>query len=74
MRTVLTALLAAALMGLGATSLSAQGFYGYGGYTYGWGAQYGYNFTPACPIGYHYSCWVDAYGYKRCGCLLNDRW
>lgn len=48
-----------------------QGNY-YGGYTYGWGWGYGYNFIPACPSGYHYSCWFDVYGYRRCGCLVNQ--
>jgi len=52
----------------------ALGYYGYGGYTYGWGAQYGYNFIPACPTNYYYSCWPDPYGYRHCGCLLNARW
>ena len=51
----------------------AQGNY-YGGYTNGWGWGWGYNYIPACPVNYHYSCWVDAYGYRRCGCLPYRRW
>ena len=82
MRAVFTTLVVAACIGLGAdlgatTTASAQpalGFYGYGGYTYGWGGQYGYNFIPACPTGYHYACWHDPYGYNRCGCLVSERW
>jgi hypothetical protein len=79
MRRVLTTLLVAAGVGLGATSTApaqqpSLGFYGYGGYTYGWGGQPSYNFVPACPTFYHYSCWVDPYGYKRCGCLRSERW
>ena len=74
MRAVPIVLLVAAFIGLSATSLSAQGYYGYGGYTYGWGAQYGNNFIPACPTGYHYACWHDPYGYQRCGCLVSERW
>ena len=34
----------------------------YGSYTTGWGWRYGFNFTPACPAHYHYSCWPDPYG------------
>jgi hypothetical protein len=83
MRKVLKALVVAAGIGLGATSASfaqqsppqpSLGFYGYGGYTYGWGGQYGYNFIPACPTAYHYTCWVDPYGYKRCGCIVGPGW
>jgi hypothetical protein len=44
----------------------------YGSYTTGWGWGYGFNFTPACPANYHYSCWPDPYGYRHCGCLLNN--
>jgi hypothetical protein len=44
----------------------------YGSYTTGWGWRYGFNFTPACPAHYHYSCWPDPYGYHHCGCLLNN--
>ena len=44
----------------------------YGSYTTGWGWGYGFNFTPACPAHYHYSCWPDPYGYRHCGCLLNN--
>ena len=77
-RTVLATLLVAAGIALGTSSTApaqpAQGFYGYGGYTYGWGGQYGYNFIPACPISYHYACWHDPYGYQRCGCVVSERW
>jgi hypothetical protein len=51
----------------------AQGDY-YGGYTYGSGWGWGYGYIPACPTDYHYSCWVDAYGYRRCGCLPYRHW
>jgi len=44
----------------------------HGSYTTGWGWGYGYNFIPACPAHYHYSCWPDPYGYRHCGCLLNN--
>ena len=44
----------------------------YGSYTTGWGWGYGFNFTPACPAHYHYSCWPDPYGYRHCGCLINN--
>jgi len=44
----------------------------HGSYTTGWGWGYGYNFIPACPINYHYSCWPDPYGYRHCGCVLNN--
>jgi hypothetical protein len=89
MRAVMTAAFTAAALALGATSLSAapagsaatpnatpltqlvQDNY-HGGYTYGWG--YGYNFIPACPTNYHYTCWPDPYGYRHCGCVLNARW
>jgi hypothetical protein len=91
MRSVFSAVLAAAGIAFGPVSVSAapsriaampnaapltqpvQDNY-HGGYTYGWGWGYGYNFIPACPSGYHYSCWSDAYGYRRCGCLPNGRW
>ena len=46
----------------------------YGSYTTGQGWGYGFNFTPACPAHYHYSCWPDPYGYRHCGCLLNSGW
>ena len=46
----------------------------HGGYTYGWGWGWGYNYIPACPADYHYACWADAYGYRRCGCLPYRRW
>jgi hypothetical protein len=46
----------------------------YGGYTYGWGWSYGFNYIPACPVNYHYSCWQDPYGYRRCGCLPYRHW
>jgi hypothetical protein len=72
MRAILTVLLAAAAIGLGTTPAPAQQpFYGYGGYTSGWGWTYGFNYLPACPIAYHYTCWVDPYGYKHCGCVVN---
>jgi len=72
MRTVLTVLLTAAAIGLGATPVTAQQpFYGYGGYTSGWGWTFGYNYLPACPIAYHYTCWIDPYGYKHCGCVVS---
>jgi hypothetical protein len=45
----------------------------YGSYTTGFGLGYSQNYIPACPINYHYSCWSDPYGYRHCGCLLNDR-
>ena len=71
MRAILIALLAAAAIGLGTTSVPAQQpFYGYGGYTSGWGWTYGFNYLPACPTAYHYTCWVDPYGYKHCGCVV----
>ncbi len=79
MRAVLTTLVVAACIGLGATSASlaqqrSLGFYGYGGYTYGWGGQPGLNYVPACPIAYHYTCWRDPYGYQRCGCVVGQGW
>jgi hypothetical protein len=46
----------------------------HGGYTYGWGWGSGYNYIPACPTNYHYSCWQDPYGYRRCGCLPYRHW
>jgi hypothetical protein len=46
----------------------------YGGYTYGFGLGWGYNYIPACPVNYHYSCWQDPYGYRRCGCLPYRHW
>jgi hypothetical protein len=46
----------------------------YGGYTYGWGLGWGYNYIPACPVNYRYSCWPDAYGYRRCGCFPYRHW
>jgi len=44
----------------------------YGSYTTGQGWGYGFNFTAACPAHYHYSCWFDPYGYRHCGCLINN--
>jgi hypothetical protein len=41
----------------------------YGNYGYGFGT--GYNYIPACPTNYHYTCWYDPYGYRHCGCVLN---
>jgi hypothetical protein len=75
MRAILTVLLAAAAIGLGTVPAPAQQpFYGYGGYTSGWGWTYGFNYLPACPLSYHYTCWVDPYGYKHCGCVVNGQW
>jgi len=75
MRAVLTVLLAAAAIGLGTVPvLAQQPFYGYGGYTSGWGWTFGYNYLPACPIAYHYTCWIDPYGYKHCGCVVGGHW
>ena len=45
----------------------------YGNYGYGFGLGTGYNYIPACPTNYHYTCWHDPYGYRHCGCVLN-RW
>jgi hypothetical protein len=45
----------------------------YGNYGYGFGLGTGYNYIPACPTNYHYTCWYDPYGYRHCGCVLN-RW
>jgi len=45
----------------------------YGNYGYGFGLGTGYNYIPACPVNYHYTCWHDPYGYRHCGCVLN-RW
>jgi hypothetical protein len=50
----------------------AQGNY-YGGYTYGFGWGTGYDYKPACPYNYYYTCWYDPYGYRHCGCVLS-RW
>jgi hypothetical protein len=65
---------AAGTAGLNFTPLThlAQGNY-YGGYTYGFGWGPGYDYKPACPYNYHYTCWYDPYGYRHCGCALN-RW
>jgi hypothetical protein len=46
----------------------------YGGYTTGFGWGWGFNYIPACPYNYHYSCWYDpAYGYRHCGCWPNGQ-
>jgi len=76
MRTVSMASLAAAVIGLctasplassaavaqNATRLTqlAQG-HDYGGNYYG-------AYRPACPERYYYTCWLDSYGYRHCGC------
>jgi hypothetical protein len=74
-----TTLLAAAPGGIAAAPnatprlhLVQENYDYYGSYTTGWGWRYGFNFTPACPAHYHYSCWPDPYGYHHCGCLLNN--
>ena len=54
------------------TQLVQENYDYYGSYTTGWGWRYGFNFTPACPAHYHYSCWPDPYGYHHCGCLPNN--
>ena len=54
------------------TQLVQDNYDYYGSYTTGWGWRYGFNFTPACPAHYHYSCWLDPYGYRHCGCLINN--
>lgn len=46
----------------------------YGGYTTGFGWCWGYDYKPACPDNYEYSCWEDAHGYRHCGCVLKRRW
>jgi hypothetical protein len=53
------------------TQLVQDNYYGNYGYGFGWGT--GYNYIPACPTNYHYTCWHDPYGYRHCGCVLN-RW
>jgi hypothetical protein len=53
------------------TQLVQDNYYGNYGYGFGWGT--GYNYIPACPTNYHYTCWQDPYGYRHCGCVLN-RW
>jgi uncharacterized membrane protein YedE/YeeE len=53
------------------TQLVQDNYYGNYGYGFGWGT--GYNYIPACPTNYHYTCWYDPYGYRHCGCVLN-RW
>jgi len=79
MRAILTASLAAAVIGLGAATLLAAPAsvavqlnatpvirLAQGEY---YGGEYYGAYRPACPERYYYACWSDPYGRGRCGCL-----